>query len=162
MKLLKIGLSRPKKFKLFAELIRLIEKTEFSHAFILFENFYGEKVVFQASGSKVNFMNFEIFEKDNIITNLYDIEVENLDYENVISYCLKQVGKPYSIRDIVGITLYKITSLKLLKGTKEKEFICSELIGEILQIIEILEEKELDYFTPKNLYNLLESIDDII
>ena len=79
---IRIGFSKPKGkwFPLMSWVIRLIEQTPYSHVYVEWEaRKYKTHIVYQASGTKVNFMNQKIFREQNTVTHEFDFEISEED-----------------------------------------------------------------------------------
>jgi hypothetical protein len=121
-----IATSSPIKFKVGAELIKLYQKTQFSHVLIIKDD-----LVFQASHGKVNCTHINIFLEENKIVNFYEIEDSAIDFD----FVKKQLGKKYSIKQIITIAAKFIFGIKHLYGDNgNSSFICSEYVGKALML----------------------------
>jgi hypothetical protein len=152
MKTITIGLSTTKKFNCFSWAIKKLLKTPYSHAYLrLHDDLTNNDMIYQASGLHVNFENINDFINNEIIVKEFPLQVDDDTYTKIISFCEQKVGKPYAIRNIFAIFIYMITGKKLLKGDGSNKFICSELVGGVLEICGLVNKAtDLDYFTPKN------------
>lgn len=135
---------------LLSSLICAIEGTEFSHVYIRRASKYGE-YVYQASGLQVNFMSIDTFLAKNTIVEEYEFDIPEDKHDDMISFCIKYAGRPYSIKSlfkILGMILFKLK----LSGDGDETFICSELGNLFCKVIlqlDILEDQ--DFTTPKQL-----------
>jgi len=156
MKTIRIGFSTPKKFKLSSAMIRLYEKTKYSHVFIVMagSNKLPFEKVFQASHGDVNCMTYEMFKEDNKIFAEYSISIDESTYYSVATWLWFQLQKPYSIMQLVRI----VFNVKI-KQNNDSAFICSELAGRLLeQFIGVNISKALDYL---GLNDIKEILDDL-
>jgi len=155
MRKIYVGLSTHIKFNLFSEGIKWIEGTDFSHAYV---RFYSEStqrnLYYQASGLYVNFTNDEHFKSVSKIIHEYEIEVTEEQYVQVMQFCIDNVSKPYSMKEIFGILVYRTLGKKIIDSDKTDTFICSELVGYILHILKIIGDEDLDYFTPRDVFTV--------
>lgn len=160
MRKITIGLSRHTKFSIFGRGIEFFQKTPYSHAYLKFHsNSLSRDLIYQASGLKVNFMNTKMFDSSNTTTNEYVIEVTEEKYNEILGFCVDQVGKPYGIKNIVGIVFYTVFGYKIIKSDKLESFICSELIGYVMRMAGILPDGiDLDYFKPKDVFDCMEKL----
>jgi hypothetical protein len=156
MRRIYIGLSRHTDFAIFGRAIEWFEKTNFSHAYV---RFYSESLnrslIYQASGMSVNFTNIEHFNSINTTVKEYEILVSDEQYTQILQFCVDNVSKPYGLKSIFGILVYQIFGWKCINPDKQESFICSELVCYILQMLGIINEPDLDYSTPKSVYNIL-------
>ena len=152
MKTITIGLSRHIGFNIISLGIRLFQKTTYSHAYIKIHiPEIDRTAVFQATGIGVNFTSLEVFNSKDIKINEWDVTVSDEIFNNILCFCFDEVGKPYSIKMIIGIIFYTLFSWKLFKSDKLNSFICSELVGYVLKLIGVIHQDQcLDYFTPKD------------
>lgn len=135
--------SSPKTWKIGAELIKLYQRTEFSHVAIIKDN-----LVFQASHGYVNCCHIDIFLQENNIVYVHEIEPSLIDMD----FVYRQLGKKYSI-----IQVFAVPILRLVKatwsGNGDEKFICSEFVGKALKLDWVGE-----LTTPKEIDNYLRSI----
>lgn len=75
--------------------------------------------------------------------------------KDVDAFIKKQMGKPYDIKQI-GLFVINILSFGIYKPKKDRRLnVCSELVGNILQIATVLDENvNTSLLTPSNIYNL--------
>lgn len=134
MKSLKIVLTKRKsKFNLLSLLIRLIERTEFSHAAIVFQNSTGRQLIYEASGFSVKFKNLKMFLDDNVVIKKYHIQVEEDVLQNIIDICLDHLGRPYSMKSLIGLLLVRLGLFKVnIFADGSDSFVCSELVAYLL------------------------------
>jgi hypothetical protein len=158
MKTITIGLSRAKGFGPLSKIIQWAENTEFSHAYVSFQSdSLDRELIYQASGTRVNFTGRKIFDGHAETTNTYKIQVSDEKYKEILQFCVDQAGKPYGIKNLFYIGWFYLTGHKISRGDNEESFICSELVGEILRMAGILySDVNLDYYTPKNVYVTME------
>lgn len=144
-----------------SSLIKTVEGSEFSHVYIRRKSKYGE-YVYQASGLQVNFMNIDIFTKDNVIVEEYEFELPDDKREKLISFFIKYAGASYALKSLFKI-LAKLACQRVgydlkLKGDGTETFVCSELGAFFCEeIIEIPIEGVKDYITPKMLNPIIKA-----
>lgn len=141
-----VGFSRPRKFAIISKLIRLYQGgTEFSHAFLSIPSEGLERtLVYEASHFFVHFIGRDNFEKKNVITDEFQIEVTPEEKKELLQFCIDNCQKPYGIMELFGI-LFKDDKWK----DGDKRFICSELVARAMKI------SNDDYITPKDLYEII-------
>jgi hypothetical protein len=161
MKNITIGFSRPKNkiFPFFSWFIRLFQGwSDYSHVFLKINSKSIEReIIYQASGLQVNFVGNDYFKTHIHNIKEFNFKITNKDYKKLLQFMVDNSGKPYSIFQIIGILFYKINP-KLIKIfiNNDKKYICSELIGKIINdYIGIKINNNLDFLTPKNLWDLL-------
>lgn len=136
--------------------IKLIEGSAYSHVYIRRVSKYGE-YVYQASGLQVNFMNIDIFKKDNVIVEEYEFELPDEKKEQLLTFFIKYAGASYATSALFKLLVViagKRTGIWNVKfdGDGETTFICSELgafFAEKILGIEI--SNALDFITPTDL-----------
>lgn len=149
-----IGFSTNKSSML-SKIIKSIENSNYSHVYIRRKSKYGE-YVYQASGLQVNFMNIDIFLKNNNIVEEYEFEFPDNKKEKLLEFFVKYAGAGYSISSLFKILA--IVSAKRIgynlkfNGDKDNSFICSEL-GAFMceEILEIPIDSDIDFISPKML-----------
>ncbi len=120
-----IATSAPKKWKVGAELIKFYQKTKFSHVLIIQDD-----LVYQASQGNVNCMHIEVFLKDNIVLDRFEVPDSDVDMDFVHS----QLGKEYSVIQILQIAISYLTGIRITISNGNEKFICSEFVGEALKL----------------------------
>jgi hypothetical protein len=159
MRKLIIGFSKSTKFiPLFSWGIRIVEKTDYSHCYTQFENRRHPELplIYQASHDMMNFMSRPIFLDTNKVVEEFVIEVSDEAYDNLMYKAIQLVGKPYGVKQVVGIVLAKL--LKLEKNpfqTNKDTYICSEWCGIVLKELGYVIPKDPNLLTPKDVYKVL-------
>lgn len=164
-----IGFSRPKDgFKPFSSLIRLMLCTPYSHTYIKFySETYDRNLIYQESGSQINFISEKAFNEIEIITDEFEIEVTSETKQKTVQYAIDNLGIPYGILQIIGIGYYMLQK-RLGKNPDSNIFtdgpmkmVCSELVGRILIEIGLTINENPDIITPKDIYEFLEKQSNI-
>lgn len=150
-----IGFSRPTTFfPIFSWLIRLIEWTRFSHVYIrYFDTYTKEWIIFEASHGEVHLIQWNNWREKAITVYEQAFEIEEERKRRLVKFMVKNLQKPYSIKNILGIAIKILTGLRLFKDSN-KAFICSELVATALGD-RLKFEKELDFVTPKDIYKAI-------
>lgn len=157
MRTIKIGFSKSKKkFAIFSWLIRLFDKSEFSHVFIKWNMKSGKPIIYQASGHTVNFVGNKRFEIDNQIVYEFDFEIEDDQFDKFLDWAVDESGAPYSIRSVIGIAIAKLFKLKKNPLGGSDSFICSKLAGYFFDvyIADMVNDNQISKMTPKDVYKL--------
>ena len=155
-----IGFSTPINFKIGSSLIRLFEKSDFSHIYIKMEPSEKSKLpfskVFQASHGDVNCMEFEVFKSKNKIIHEYEIIITDKEYYDVATWLWLQLGKPYGFAQLVAIAFNNN-----FLGNNDNKFICSELAGMVLRdYLGYNINDNLDYIGLNDIKDILEAAND--
>jgi hypothetical protein len=164
-----VGFSKARsKFAFLSYLIRLVEGTNFSHVFITWKsNWLDLQVVYQASGTQVNFIDSERFNKKALITDSFELSISDDVFKSIIQECMKRAGVGYSLPQLFWLLCYKTCTVlhlpvKWIPKDGRKLYVCSELVAELLEKeLKISFNKELDFVTPKDIYNILKIQQDI-
>lgn len=119
-----IATSSSNTWKIGSELIKFYQGTEFSHVLIIKDD-----LVYQASHGLVNCTFIDNFIEDNNIVHFYEVPDIAIDME----FVHKQLGKKYSILQLILIPLLKLVKAKY-KGNGDQKFICSEFVGKALKL----------------------------
>ena len=139
-----IATSSTIKWQLGAWLIKKYQNTLYNHVLII-----DGELVFQASHGSVNCMHIDVFLSKNFIIDKFEVAPEKVD----MSFVYRQLGKPYSVRAIIELTVKYFTGIKILKNDNDQKFICSEYVGKALRldwVNDLTSPKEIvDYLTKK-------------
>lgn len=152
-----VGFSRPIKriFPVYSWAIRAIEGTKFSHVYVRHETHYKIDIVYQASGTQVNFTNGALFFDKNESVREFPFDITDDAFEKYMTFALSHAGKPYGALQVLGIALYSLFGLKKNPfPSGQAAYVCSELVGEILyEVGRFKYDRELfDRLTPKDLF----------
>lgn len=162
---LTIGFSKPKKhiFPIFSWLIRLSEKTSYSHVYVKWHSKGADtNVLYEASGSNVKFLGEKVYKKKIQPIHEYEVEINTKTYKKLLKFCMENAGVDYGIKQVFGIALVKIFKLKKNPfSDNRKSQVCSELIGHILE--DVLGKKldlDLDIAGPRAIKEYLDQQED--
>lgn len=141
-------------------LIRLVERTEFSHVYI---SWYSEGIdrnlYYEASGSSVKFVNQEYMDLYTEIVAKFEIPT-TLKHV-IIQKCVDNVNKKYGIMELIGLGLVKLVKIfgKDVKNpfSNQNTYFCSELIADLIKELGITFNKDLNLVTPKDIYIKLQN-----
>ena len=158
--LITIGFSKPKTFfKPFSWAIRLVQWTEYSHVYVKWTSkSTGIDLIYQASGTSVNFMAKRIFDTHAVVVKEFELDITDETFNKLLRYCLNNAGVDYGFKSVFGIALVKLGICKKNPYTDgDSSYVCSELVGQILKnIFEYDLNINLDIADPKDIYNFLE------
>lgn len=160
MKTIIIGFSKPKaKFVPLSWLIRAFMKTRYSHVFleIPFNNL-NRRLIFQASGSKVNFISRESFEKEHLIVAEFKITISDEKFKKLVQNAIDLVGEHYSILQLVNTAIYKLFKINPFDN-EIKGWDCSKLVASTLATnLDLDTNIDLDVVTPKDIFKYLTNL----
>jgi hypothetical protein len=160
-----VGFSRPKKWKPFAKLIMVLYSIPYDHVYIKFHsNSYDRDIIYQASKNFINFMGNIVFNSENEIIKEFKVEISDDSYKGLMQFAIDNAGKPYSLKEALGLGIVRICSLfgkKIQNPFKEgtSEYVCSVLAGYILKDYCNVElGEDFENIDPKYLYDLLSKV----
>lgn len=150
------GFSRPKSFNILSEMIRSIDKTEFSHSYVRFTDSMNQELVFQASGLAVNLCSFSRFSSIEMLIEEYEMDITNTQYYTTWNFMVNSLGIPYSLVQLLRILAKKITGKEFGHDNGNSE-ICSQLAATLCQLLGIQINEDLDYTDPSALQKICAS-----
>lgn len=157
MKKLIVGFSHStKEFSPFSKLIRMWDRTPYSHVYFQFETTKNKiEIVYQASSVMLNYMSKDVFLTKNAIVSQFELYITEEQYNLIMLNCMKSAGLEYSIKQIFGLLIARAFNLKSNPLSDEKRYVCSEWVAEQLQNIGYRFKKPLDLVTPKDVFKVL-------
>jgi hypothetical protein len=127
-----VGISKPKKFRLASELIKLHQGTESSHVYI---KFYSQKydlwLIYEAAYGEVSFIEESRWLQRNVSIAEKKIECSQEQLDSIVKWCIFKCQVPYGFLTVLGIAL----GAKSLVEDGANSFICTELSYNILQMV---------------------------
>ena len=156
MRKITIGFSTSRsKFAIGAIIIRIFEGTKFSHTYMEFRSdSLFRSMIYQASHGLVNFMNEQVFDKDNVIIESFEVQVTDDQYNQILAFCIDCAGVKYGKLELIGIGIARIKAKLGFAETNPfsdgpRTFVCSELMGYVLNILGCqLDTKRLEIEGP--------------
>lgn len=134
-----IGFAAPNGgFVPFAWLIQLVEKRNYDHCYVRFQEPMGDWMIFQASGFAVNLFNKDIWLSENKAIKEYEIEITTEQNQEFWTFIKANLGIPYSLKEDFGILLMKI--FKLTKNPYAMGYsaeFCSQLDARVCRMFGI-------------------------
>jgi hypothetical protein len=159
-----LGFSKAKsKWAFLSKLIMWCQEVPFSHVYMRVDSQSLQRsLIYQASGLKVNFENKGIFDSHAQIVSEFELDVEQETYKKVMQFAIDNVGKPYSKKQLIGmafVSLGRKMGLNLKNPYKDRRdaFICSELVADIIDIVDPSSDLALksEDLGPKEIYEFL-------
>src|SRR6266853_4349765 len=145
-----------------SKLIRWLDNSKFSHVYIKWHSdTYDRDIIYQASGTAINFMSTKIFSKESSIIKEISLTVEDIQFQKCMQFCIDNAGVPFGFLEILGMGYVKLLNklgIKVLNPWRDgkKTYVCSELIGTILEEdFQIKLGLNLELDGPQELYNKL-------
>lgn len=167
MKTLIIGFSTPKKWRAFPALIRLRDRTKYSHSYWRFPSKdWGVDFIYQNSGLHTNFTTSVKFENINKIIDEYEIEVDDERYKKIARLCALREGKNYAILEVLGkglIWFFEIVSFGKLKiknpfSDGDNTTDCIQEAAKILEGLSIKVTLDMDSVSVKPWHDFVTSL----
>lgn len=163
MKKIKVGFSKPKKWKIFAKLISLGYGIPYSHVYVNFHSdSFDRNLIYQASHTMVNFMGEAIFLEENVVVEEFEVEMTEENFNRMVTFAVDTVGKPYGLKQCFGMAIVRIAEIfgkYITNPFKDKgsTYVCSELGAYVLEKFAGASiPRDIDDITPKDLYEYLQ------
>lgn len=133
-------------------IIRFCTKSQVSHAYVRFVDEERGDDIFQASGMQVNVERAEDFKSHSVIVEEYDVEVSDEQYELTQLKRSSEIGKPYSVLQVVGFIW--VLSMRQAANRKVRNpfsngnhaYVCVELVADCIGL-----NQESESMTPEDL-----------
>lgn len=149
-----IGASRNNKIG--SRLIRWWINAPYSHVYARwYLQVQDRDIVYQSSHEMVHFTSFENLKKDNTIVYEIELELTNEQFKQFSTKCIDLAGQPYSKSGLVQIFLFDITK-KQTNIKDQSGYICSELMGELLEDLGYKFSKPNYLINPKDIIEELQ------
>lgn len=159
MKRLEIGFSRStKRFAIISWLIRLYQKTSYSHIFfkVIHKPLFGVDTILHSNGaSGVSYYSETVFLEKNKYTDMFELEISEDIYREIRAMCHQHLGRKYGFLQNIGILLVDIGIFK--RNPWQKGFNCSEIafIGLSKVYPELQTMFKRDTVKPSDIYSFL-------
>lgn len=160
-----IGFSKPHKWKPYSWLIMKLFDTNYSHVYIKFYSDSLERdLIYQASGTSLNFCGLNHFCKNNTIVSEFDVSISTENRKKMLQFAIDNEGKPYGVWNAVGLGIKHIArklgfDIKNPFADGKKTEVCSELVAFVLQEHTELEISwDINEVTPKDIHDYLVKI----
>lgn len=146
-----------------SNIIKGIQKTEYSHCYV---KWYSDKLdrtlIYQASGTKVNFVGSESFHKNNRIISEYIIRVTDEQKTKLIQRAIDLAGTPYGTLPLIGMLWVELArkfdkKVKNPLSDRSKTYFCAELVADLLAEIGIIDtnKETMDSLDVRDLEELI-------
>lgn len=158
-----IGLSRSRDSKVGSVLLQTYMNTDYSHTFFELDHkhLFGENTIFHATmSSGVSYWSSGNFDKVNIKTHLYKIDMEELAYKTMRGKLHRMAGEHYGFMQNLGILL--VDGLRNLGINVRNPFRdhanCSELVFYALVELhpELADKYKPNTIRPDHIHEILE------
>lgn len=152
-----IDFTRPTHWKPFSTVIRLVQRTPYSHVRLRWTSKSGEPLIYEASGSEVRLIGALAAPKHPVeIIYSFPIKVSQEEYSKMIRL-FRYAGVKYGIWQAIGMGLANLVgSRKNPWGSGKKTQVCSKLAGLFLSEIKgWCIERDFDMTGPKEIEKAL-------
>lgn len=131
---------------------------DYSHCYVRWNLKTQERdIIYQASRGMVHFQAIENFIKDNEIVKEIELELTDDQFKKFSAKCIDLAGIPYSKLELLQILICDITN-GYFKFADQHGYICSELLGDLLNNLDIVFNKPKYLLNPKDIINSLEKL----
>lgn len=134
MKKITIGFSKSN--TLLSKIIRFIEGADASHTYIQwYSDKIGRVMVYEASGTQVNFTNLFQFSKKQIIVKEFNLNISDRTYTKLLQFCIDNARTPYGVKQLVGLGWVKLMGkfgIRVGNPFGKGNYVCSTLVATIL------------------------------
>jgi uncharacterized protein YycO len=134
----------------------------YDHVYIKYSSAeFQSKMIFQASRLYVNLISEEEFLADNVIVQEFEIVLSDDKMAAMLQFAGKQLGKPYGIKESLGLAIVRIAELfgKTINNPFSFDgstYVCSELVGYVCDNFAGMDvDTNPANITPKEMYNYL-------
>jgi hypothetical protein len=165
MQTVTVGFSKPNKWKPFAALIMWGYNIPYDHVYIKFHSsFYDRNVIYQASGTMVNFMSPTVFDSANEIVKEFTLEITDQNMIKMVQFAMDNAGKPYGIKQCFGLAIVRIAEIfgKSIPNPFKADgstYVCVQLVEDIVnEFTSVKIEQPSNTITPKSMYDDLSLI----
>jgi hypothetical protein len=162
-----IGFSRSSDDKIFSVILQKYLKTDISHTFVVYNTkpHMGDDSIYHSSiGSGIGFVAKHVFEEENLIVRVYEIEVSDEIYSQIRKELFYNCGRKYGFWQNIGIAIVdfakQVFKMKI-QNPFRKDQNCSELVyREVVSIAfpELANEYNPDTISPKEVEDIMKQV----
>lgn len=158
MKKVIIGFSCSNTWKIGSVALKWYMDTQYSHAYIRYEDNQDRDIIFQAAHGTVHPIMFNNFIKENKIVHEFIIEFTDDEYQKLRNYCYEKMGEKYAYLDLIVIFAHDcLKKIGISFNDNTSGYICSELAASILVNIKGYSfDKPLNLMRPDDLFKKLQ------
>lgn len=158
-----IGFSKPKgmKFPIYANLIRIIYKTEYSHVYVRFyASKYDRWLVYESVGKGTRFVEYNNWQNHAQVIDEFIVDVTDEQKKIIITSCIDNLGKDYGILQAIGIGLKKLVK-KWFNVKVNNPFpdpskeICSDAVSVFINALSGHKVINSEEVSPSDIYEFL-------
>lgn len=148
--MIKIGFSKHKGFAPLSRLIMWCEGVDFSHAYVRISSAsLGRDLIYQATGSGVNFIGLSAFSEASQIVEEYTLDLDSDARVKLLQWCVDTAGKPYGRFQLIGLGIVRLAKLVGIKinnpfSNGHSAYVCCELVVAALESLGLPGPGDLD------------------
>lgn len=164
-----IGFSRTKKggiAGLFSRVITRFEGVPFSHVYVRWYSETADRgLVYQASGTKVNFVGLDRFMGHSQVFEEYEFTMAGEKKPDLLRFCIDVAGEDYGISQAFGIGLMRLAKWwfgKRISNPFRHGEICSEIGAKVLRIMGYSPDFDDDQAGPREVWEYVKSLPEAI
>lgn len=154
-----IGFSKPKSkpFPVFSWVIRLFERTEYSHVYIRWHSRgAGVDVAYHASGTQVHFLGEKAFRERITPVEEYARDISSAEYRELLKFCMTHAGVDYGLKGVLGVAIDVVFRRGNPFASGGRSQWCSKLIGALLDLFDdFIDDAILERAGPKKINDLI-------
>jgi len=107
----------------------------------------------------VHFVSGERFDRDAETVTSYEVDLAEEELREVVKKCVDLAGTKYGTLALIGMAFERVTGIKSPFRDRDRTFVCSELVGEVLRQTGIADVAiDLELAGPKKLESAIASI----
>lgn len=155
MREIKIGFSSRNGFAPISWAIKAYEGTPYSHVYFRYTTDWKTDLIYQASGTMVNFMAGKVFDEMNTTHKEFTFQISEEAWNLFMAWATTVCGRPYARLQPLGIMMMDLLDLeKNPFADGQKAWVCSELVSfGLADAIGIhLSPHTFEKASPKDLY----------
>ena len=128
MKMVFIGLSRPRKWKPFSWLQRAWFRKPYSHVYFRWTTSWGHDEIYEANGRHLRFMGGDHWHKDNRIVREWEFKIDRKTFHGVfLKHFTAEAGRAYGFTQLIGMAIAIVFKMHRNPfGDGAQTLVCSE------------------------------------
>lgn len=159
-----IGFSARKKWNFLSWFLQKCQRAAYSHVYVRFcSESLKRDLIYQASEMSVHFIGGDRFRDECDIIKEYPLLVSIEAKTKILQFAIDNAGRPYGWIELLGfgwVYLCRIFGRKVKNplGDKNRSFICSELVANVLLELGYKIPGDLDTIAPVDIDRFLSSL----
>jgi len=142
--------------------IKVLDRSRFSHVYIKWHSDSIDRdIIYQASGTMVNFMGVTEFRKHSTPVEEIKLTVTDDQFRRCLQFCIDNAGVPYGLKQLIGmgyVRVLRLFGVKMKNPLRDGRatYVCSELISSLLaDAVDIKVPLDTEIAGPNDLYKFL-------